>query len=204
MVFPTDKPGLTALQNKINAYDPAAKTSTLIDDAAEIRAQLAGIKAALEFEFSSKKLEAAFNANNNENAYKAIVKLVADANTAIDNVSNQIRALYPQESVYGDWYKEAYDELGKWRQEVARVEQYNKQCHEAGTALKDGDKFLENYEINSRDISNAIAKINEIYSSNVSRKIVQETANDALVGATGTDSTALAARNEHVANLHKE
>ena len=140
-----DIPGLTALQTKINAYDPAGAASTLIDDAAGIRAQLAGIKAALEFEFSSENLKAAFNANNNENAYQAIVTQVANANAAIDNVFNQIRDLYPQESVYGDWYKEAYDELGKWRQEVARVEQYNKQCHEAGTALRDDDKALEKY-----------------------------------------------------------
>lgn len=199
-----DKPGLTALQTKINAYNPAEAASTLIDDAAGIRAQLAGIKAALEFGFSSWNLNDAFNANNNENAYQAIVTQVANANAAIDNVFNQIRALYPQESVYGDWYKEAYDELGKWRQEVARVEQYNKQCHEAGTALKDDVKDLENFDINTRDIANAISQINAIYSSNVSRKNVQETANDALVGATGTVSTALATLNEHVANLHKE
>ena len=199
-----DIPGLTALQTKINAYNPADAASTLIDDAAGIRAQLAGIKAALEFEFSSWNLYDAFNANNNENAYKAIVTQVANANTAIDNVFNQIRALYPQESVYGDWYKEAYDELGKWRQEVARVEQYNKQCHEAGTALRDDVKELENFDINTRDIANAISKINAIYSSNVSRKNVQETANNALVGPTGTVTTALATLNEHVVKLHKE
>ena len=199
-----DIPGLTALQNKINTYDPADKTSTLIDDAAGIRAQLAGIKAALEFEFSSWNLYDAFNANNNENAYQAIVTQVANANAAIDNVFNQIRALYPQESVYGDWYKEAYDELGKWRQEVARVEQYNKQCHEAGTALRDDVKDLENFDINTSDIANAISQINAIYSSNQSRKNEQEIANDALVGATGTVSTALAILNDHVTNLHKE
>ena len=199
-----DIPGLTALQTKINAYNPADSASTLIDDAAGIRAQLAGIKAALEFEFSSWNLYDAFNANNNENAYQGIVTQVGHANAAIDNVFNQIRALYPQESVYGDWYKEAYDELGKWRQEVARVEQYNKQCHEAGTALIDDVKELENFDINTRDIANAISKINAIYSSNVSRKNVQETANDALVGATGTVSTALAILNGHVTNLHKE
>lgn len=197
-----DIPGLTALKAKIDAYNPAKAASTLIDDAAGIRAQLAGIKAALEFEFSSENLKAAFNANNNENAYQAIVTQVANANAAIDNVFNQIRDLYPQESVYGDWYKEAYDELGKWRQEVARVEQYNKQCHEAGTALKDKD--LENFDINTRDIANAISQINAIYSSNESRKNVQETANDALVGETGTVSTALAILNGHVAKLHKE
>ncbi len=199
-----EKPGLTALQTKINAYNPADPASTLIDDAAGIRAQLAGIKAALEFEFSSWNLSGAFNANNNENAYKAIVDQVANANTAIDNVFDKIRALYPQESVYGDWYKEAYDALGKWRQEVARVEQYNKQCYDAGTAVRDDAKGLENYDINSRDITKAISKINEIYSSNVSRKDVQETANDALVGATGTVSTALAILNGHVTNLHKQ
>ena len=199
-----ENPGLTALQTKINAYNPADPTSTLIDDAAGIRAQLAGIKAALEFEFSSWNLDGAFNANNNENAYKAIVDQVANANTAIDTVFDQIRALYPQKSVYGDWYKEAYDALGKWRQEVARVEQYNKQCYDAGTALYDGVKDLENFVINSRDITNAITKINEIYSSNVSRKNVQETANDALVGEYGTVSTALAILNGHVTNLHKQ
>ena len=196
--------GLTALQTKINAYNPADPASTLIDDAAGIRAQLAGIKAALEWEFSSRNLNGAFNANNNENAYQEIVAQVVLANAAIDNVFNQIRVLYPQESVYGDWYKEAYDALGKWRQEVARVEQYNKQCYDAGTAVRDDAKGLENYDINSRDITKAISKINEIYSSNVSRKDVQETANDALVGETGTVSTALAILNGHVTNLHKQ
>ena len=199
-----ENPGLTALQTKINAYNPADPASTLIDDAAGIRAQLAGIKAALEFEFSYWNLYGAFNANNNANAYQAIVTQVANANAAIDTVFDQIRALYPQESVYGDWYKEAYDALGKWRQEVARVEQYNKQCYDAGTAVRDDAKGLENFVINSRDITNAIREINAIYSSNVSRKDVQETANDALVGTTGTVSTALAILNGHVTNLHKQ
>ncbi|MGM9727956.1 MAG: hypothetical protein ACI3YJ_10225, partial [Prevotella sp.] len=199
-----ENPGLTALQAKINAYNPADPASTLIDDAADIRAQLAGIQAALEWDFSVWILYDAFNANNNENAYKAIVKQVANANAAIDTVFDQIRDLYPQESVYGDWYKEAYDALGKWRQEVARVEQYNKQCYDAGTAVRDEAKGLENFDINSRDITTAIKAINEIYSSNVTRKKVQETANDALVGATGTVSTALATLNGHVTNLHKQ
>ena len=205
-----ENPGLTALQTKINAYNPADPASTLIDDAAGIRAQLAGIKAALEFEFDSWNLYGAFNANNNENAYKAIVTQVANANKAIDTVFDQIRALYPQESVYGDWYKEAYDALGKWRQEVARVEQYNKQCYDAGTALYDGVKDLENFVINSRDITNAITKINEIYSSNVSRKDVQETANDELVGEgtlekePGKVFAALATLNGHVTKLHEQ
>lgn len=207
-----ENPGLTALQTKINAYNPADPASTLIDDAAEIRAQLAGIKAALEWEFSSLNLNGAFNANNNENAYQEIVYQVARANEAIDNVFDKIRALYPQESVYGDWYKEAYDALGKWRQEVARVEQYNKQCYDAGTAVYDGLKDLQNFDINSRDITNAIREINAIYSTNVSRKNVQENANDDLVSEVididglpkGKVSKALATLNGHVTNLHKQ
>ena len=133
---------------------PADKEN-IIKNRQTIKDKLAVISYALDNTFSKETLDAEYANNTNDAAFKFVNDKIATVENLITNKFNAFRELFPlEQTVWTDWYNDAFTKLGAYQQDLKKVAQYNKEAHESTDESKNalalqGTNLLEIRRIES-------------------------------------------------------
>ena len=144
---------------KFDSYD--LSNDKIVQDRQTIKDQLAVISYALDNTFSKKTLDAEYANNTNDAAFKYVNDEIARVEGVITEKFNDFRVLFPlEETVWTDWYNDAFTKLGAYQQDLKKVAQYNKEAHESTDESKNA---LALQGTNLNEISRIEGEINNLY-----------------------------------------
>ena len=133
----------------------------IIKNRQTIKDQLAVISYALDNTFSKKTLDAEYANNTNDAAFKYVNDEIARVEAVITAKFDAFRELFPlEETVWTDWYNDAFTKLGAYQQDLKKVAQYNKEAHESADEKKNA---LALQGTNLSEISRIEGEINNLY-----------------------------------------
>lgn len=171
----------------------------IIKNRQTIKDQLAVISYALDNTFSKETLDAEYANNTNDAAFKFVNDKIATVENLITNKFNAFRELFPlEQTVWTDWYNDAFTKLGAYQQDLKKVAQYNKEAHESADESKNA---LALKGTNLIEISRIEGEINNLYTKYDGLKTAEVNAYDYVNGfITG----ALNTLNDKLKALHAE
>ncbi|MCI5506117.1 MAG: dockerin type I repeat-containing protein [Prevotella sp.] len=144
---------------KLDSYD--LSNDKIVQDRQTIKDQLAVIDYALKNTFSKETLDAEYANNTNDAAFKYVNDEIARVEGVITAKFNDFRTLFPlEETVWTDWYNDAFTKLGAYQQDLKKVAQYNKEAHESADESKNA---LALQGTNLSEISRIEGEIDNLY-----------------------------------------
>lgn len=130
-------PAIIGLEQITYSTDKDTDRENIIKNRQTIKDQLAVIAYALENTFSKETLDAEYAINTNDDAFKAVNDEIARVEEVITAKFDAFRKLFPlEETVWTDWYNDAFTKLGAYQQDLKKVAQYNKEAHESADEKK--------------------------------------------------------------------
>ena len=157
----TDKlPAIVGFEQiKLDSYD--LSTDKIVQDRQTIKDQLAVISYALDNTFSKKTLDAEYANNTNDAAFNYVNSEIARVEGVITAKFNAFRELFPlEQTVWTDWYDDAFTKLGAYQQDLKKVAQYNKEAHESADEKKNA---LALQSTNITEIKRIEGEIDNLY-----------------------------------------
>ena len=146
-------------QINLDIYD--LSKDKIVQDRQTIKDQLAVISYALDNTFSKKTLDAEYANKTNDAAFKYVNDEIARVEGVITTKFNDFRELFPlEETVWTDWYNDAFTKLGAYQQDLKKVAQYNKEAHESADEKKNA---LALQSTNLGEIRRIEGEINNLY-----------------------------------------
>ena len=130
-------PAIKGLVQITYSTDTDTDRENIVKNRQTIKDQLAVISYALDNTFSKKTLDAEYAINTNDDAFKAVNDEIARVEGVITAKFDAFRKLFPlEETVWTDWYNDAFTKLGAYQQDLKKVAQYNKEAHESADEKK--------------------------------------------------------------------
>ena len=143
----------------LDSYD--LSTDKIVQDRQTIKDQLAVISYALDNTFSKKTLDAEYANNTNDAAFNYVNGEIARVEGIITTKFDAFRVLFPlEQTVWTDWYNDAFTKLGAYQQDLKKVAQYNKEAHESADEKKNA---LALKGTNFEEISRIEGEIDNLY-----------------------------------------
>ena len=163
-------------QIKLDSYD--LSTDKIVQDRQTIKDQLAVISYALDNTFSKKTLDAEYANNTNDAAFNYVNSEIARVEGVITAKFNAFRELFPlEQTVWTDWYNDAFTKLGAYQQDLKKVAQYNKEAHESADEKKNA---LALQSTNITEIKRIEGEINNLYTKYNNLKAAEVKAYEAV------------------------
>ena len=194
----TDKlPAIKGLDQITYSIVTDEDKENIIKNRQTIKDQLAVIDYALKNTFSKETLDAEYAINTNDDAFKKVNDKIAEVEGKITVKFNAFRELFPlEETVWTDWYNDAFTKLGAYQQDLKKVAQYNKEVHESADEKKNA---LALKGTNFEEISRIEGEIDNLYTK---YKKLWTAETDAYKAVDKLISDAKAVLNGKLTNLH--